>query len=139
MHAFNRYEIKYLVDAPEAAALREEIERRVRLPYRDALLLCDGRTLVEHEPAQRPFLEEVLDLVLRLDLRAAAMTGYTRHAYVGRDADAGLRVTFDQRIRGRGGSCRAAAHRTASSRPKASNRATDSLRRATGVRPVAAA
>ncbi|MEU6794373.1 polyphosphate polymerase domain-containing protein [Nonomuraea wenchangensis] len=174
LHAFNRYEIKYLVDAVEAAAIREEIERRldrdrhsgdrgygvwsvyydtrrlrfywekieglkfrrklrvrhygdrfsvgedtpvyveikqrvnrvtqkrrVRLPYRDALLLCDGRTLVEHEPAQRPFLEEVLDLVLRLDLRAVAMTGYTRHAYLGRDADVGLRVTFDQRIRGR--------------------------------------
>ncbi|MFI6744019.1 polyphosphate polymerase domain-containing protein [Nonomuraea sp. NPDC050451] len=174
LHAFNRYEIKYLVDTAEAAGLREEIEqrldrdrhsgdqgygiwsvyydtrqlrfywekieglkfrrklrvrhygdrftvgddtqvfveikqrvnrvtqkRRVRLPYRDALRLCDGRQLVEHEPSQRAFLEEVLDLVLRLDLRATAMTGYTRHAYVGRDADVGLRVTFDHRIRGR--------------------------------------
>lgn len=149
MHAFNRYEIKYLVDVAAAEALREEIEqrldrdrhsgdagygiwstyydtrqlrfywekieglkfrrklrvrhygdrfsvaddtpvfieikqrvnrvtqkRRVRLPYRDALRLCDGRRMVEHEPSQRAFLEEVLDLVLRLDLRAVAMTGY---------------------------------------------------------------
>ncbi|KAB8194622.1 VTC domain-containing protein [Nonomuraea phyllanthi] len=174
LHAFNRYEIKYLVDTAEAAELREEIgqrldpdrhsgdrgygiwsvyydtrqlrfywekieglkfrrklrvrhygdrfavedgtpvfveikqrvnrvtqKRRVRLPYRDALRLCDGRRMVEHEPAQRAFLEEVLDLVLRLDLRAVAMTGYIRHAYVGRDADVGLRVTFDHRVRGR--------------------------------------
>ncbi|MEV0380552.1 polyphosphate polymerase domain-containing protein [Nonomuraea sp. NPDC050643] len=174
LHAFNRYEIKYLVDASEAAALRDEIEqrldrdrhsgdtgygiwsvyydtrqlrfywekieglkfrrklrirhygdrfgvadgtpvfieikqrvnrvtqkRRVCLPYRDALRLCDGRRMVEHDPSQRAFLQEVLDLVLRLDLRAVAMTGYQRHAYLGRDADVGLRVTFDQRIRGR--------------------------------------
>ncbi|AQZ62534.1 unnamed protein product [[Actinomadura] parvosata subsp. kistnae] len=174
LHAFNRYEIKYLVDAAEAAELRQEIEqrldrdrhsgdsgygiwsvyydtrqlrfywekieglkfrrklrvrhygdrfsvgldtpvfveikqrvnrvtqkRRVRLPYADALRLCDGRQMVEHDPSQRAFLEEVLDLVLRLDLRAVAMTGYQRHAYVGRDADVGLRVTFDHRIRGR--------------------------------------
>jgi len=174
LHAFNRYEIKYLVDVAEAAELREEIEqrldrdrhsgdagygiwsvyydtrqlrfywekieglkfrrklrvrhygdrfsvrddtpvyveikqrvnrvtqkRRVRLPYRDALRLCDGRRLVGHEPAQRAFLEEVLDLVVRLDLRAVAMTGYQRHAYVGRGAEVGLRVTFDHRIRGR--------------------------------------
>ncbi|MCK2218391.1 polyphosphate polymerase domain-containing protein [Actinomadura sp. ATCC 31491] len=174
LHAFNRYEIKYLVDVAEAAALREEIEqrldrdrhsgdhgygvwsvyydtrqlrfywekieglkfrrklrvrhygdrfavgadtpvyveikqrvnrvtqkRRVRLPYADALRLCDGREPVGHDPSRRAFLEEVLDLVLRLDLRAVAVTGYQRHAYVGRDADVGLRVTFDQRIRGR--------------------------------------
>lgn len=174
LHAFNRYEIKYLVDVTEAASLREEIEqrldpdshngdkgygiwsvyydtrqlrfywekieglkfrrklrirhygdrfaveddtpvfvevkqrinrvtqkRRVSLPYREALRLCDGRQFVEHEPSQRAFLREVLDLVLRLDLRAVAMTGYTRHAYLGRDADVGLRVTFDQRVRGR--------------------------------------
>ncbi|MFF5247410.1 polyphosphate polymerase domain-containing protein [Streptosporangium sp. NPDC000095] len=174
LHAFNRYEIKYLVEASEAVTLRKEIEqrldrdrhsgqegygiwsvyydtrqlrfywekieglkfrrklrvrhygdrftlrddtpvfveikqrvnrvtqkRRVSLPYRDALRLCDGRQMVEHEPSQRAFLQEVLDLSLRLDLRAVAMTGYTRHAYVGRDADVGLRVTFDNRIRGR--------------------------------------
>ncbi|MEU8039206.1 polyphosphate polymerase domain-containing protein [Streptosporangium sp. NPDC049078] len=174
LHAFNRYEIKYLVETSEAVTLRKEIEqrldrdrhsgqegygiwsvyydtrqlrfywekieglrfrrklrvrhygdrftlrddtpvfveikqrvnrvtqkRRVSLPYRDALRLCDGRQMVEHEPSQRAFLQEVLDLSLRLDLRAVAMTGYTRHAYVGRDADVGLRVTFDNRVRGR--------------------------------------
>ncbi|MGP3931746.1 polyphosphate polymerase domain-containing protein [Nonomuraea sp. KM88] len=174
LHAFNRYEIKYLVDAAVARELRDEMDtvldrdrhsgdggygvwsvyydtrrlrfywekieglrfrrklrirhygdrfavtgetpvhveikqrvnrvtqkRRVRLPYRDALRLCDGREQVGHEPSERGFLEEVLDLVCRLDLRATAMTGYQRHAYVGRGADVGLRVTFDQRVRGR--------------------------------------
>ncbi|SDH55635.1 VTC domain-containing protein [Sinosporangium album] len=174
LHAFNRYEIKYLIDVGQVDELREEMERRmerdrycpdegykiwsvyydtrrlrfywekieglkfrrklrirhygdrfaatgetpvfveikqrvnrvtqkrrVRLPYADALRLCDGRQMVEYEPGQRGFLEEVLDLVSRLELHSTAMTGYTRHAYVGRDADAGLRVTFDRRVRGR--------------------------------------
>ncbi|MFC4050170.1 polyphosphate polymerase domain-containing protein [Actinomadura syzygii] len=174
LHAFNRYEIKYLVDAADADDLRAELrrrldpdehsgdqgygvwsvyydtrslrfywekieglrfrrklrvrhygdrfcvdadtpvfveikqrvnrvtqKRRVRLPYRDALLLCDRREMVRHEPSQRAFLEEVLDLVSRLDLRPTAMTGYQRQAFVGQDADVGLRVTLDQRVRGR--------------------------------------
>ncbi|MFC5829845.1 polyphosphate polymerase domain-containing protein [Nonomuraea insulae] len=174
LHAFNRYEIKYLIDTAQVRELREEMERRldrdqhcpdagytiwsvyydtrqlrfywekieglkfrrklrirhygdrfaagedtpvfveikqrvnrvtqkrrVLLPYRDALTLCDGRRMVEHEPSQRAFLEEVLDLVSRLELNPTAMTGYQRHAYMGRDADVGLRVTFDQRVRGR--------------------------------------
>lgn len=172
LHAFNRYEIKYLIDVDQADRLREEIERRldrdrhcpdegysiwstyydtrrlrfywekieglkfrrklrirhygdrfaataetpvyveikqrvnkvtqkrrVRLPYAQALALCDRRQMVESD--SQPFVEEVLDLVSRLDLGATAMTGYTRHAYVGRDADLGLRVTFDRRVRGR--------------------------------------
>jgi hypothetical protein len=174
LHAFNRYEIKYLIDVAQVDELRAELEprldrdphcpdagyaiwsvyydttrlrfywekieglrfrrklrirhygdrfaatedspvfveikqrvnrvtqkRRVRVPYADALRLCDGRTMIDHEPDGRAFLEEVLDLVCRLDLRATAMTGYTRHAYLGRDADVGLRVTFDRRVRGR--------------------------------------
>ncbi|WP_238010486.1 polyphosphate polymerase domain-containing protein [Dactylosporangium sp. AC04546] len=76
-------------------------KRRVALPYRLARELCDGRAMVEHEPAQRAFLEEVLELVSRLDLRPVAMTGYQREAFVGRGAESGLRVTVDQRLRGR--------------------------------------
>jgi hypothetical protein len=76
-------------------------KRRVALPYHLARDLCDNRTLVEHDQAQRAFLEEVLGLVCGLDLRPVAMTGYQREAFVGRDAEAGLRVTLDRRIRGR--------------------------------------
>ncbi|MFI5937489.1 polyphosphate polymerase domain-containing protein [Actinoplanes sp. NPDC051494] len=76
-------------------------KRRVGLPYHLALDLCDRQVMVEHEPGQRAFLEEVLELVSGLRLRPVAMTGYQREAFVGRDADVGLRVTVDQRIRGR--------------------------------------
>nr|MDT0659013.1 polyphosphate polymerase domain-containing protein [Micromonospora sp. DSM 115978] len=76
-------------------------KRRVPLPYRLARQLCDGRSMVEHPPAQRAFVAEVLGLVSGLDLRATAMTGYQREAFVGRDADLGLRVTLDHRVRGR--------------------------------------
>jgi hypothetical protein len=174
LHAFNRYEIKYLVPSGDVPALREHLarrlhldthgdttgygvwsvyydttglrfywekieglrfrrklrirhygdrfaigddttvyveikqrvnrvtqKRRVALPYRLARRLCDGRELVEHAPAQRAFVEEVLELVCGLDLRPVAITGYQREAFVGRDADVGLRVTLDHRIRGR--------------------------------------
>ncbi len=76
-------------------------KRRITLPYGTARQLCDARELVEHSPQERPFVHEVLDLVVRLDLRPTAITGYQREALVGRGSDTGLRVTFDRRIRGR--------------------------------------
>ncbi|MEU6077890.1 polyphosphate polymerase domain-containing protein [Micromonospora sp. NPDC047074] len=174
LHAFNRYEIKYLVDSGTARTLRDEFarrmvldshggvagygvwsvyydtsqlrfywekieglrfrrklrirhygdrstitddttvyveikqrvnrvtqKRRIALPYRLARELCDRRVPVDHDESQRAFVEEVLELVSGLDLRPVAMTGYQREAFVGRDADAGLRVTIDHRVRGR--------------------------------------
>ncbi|SDT59399.1 polyphosphate polymerase domain-containing protein [Actinoplanes derwentensis] len=76
-------------------------KRRVALPYHLARELCDGRRMVDHDPSQEAFLEEVLELISLLDLRPVAMTGYQREAFVGRESDVGLRVTFDHRIRGR--------------------------------------
>lgn len=76
-------------------------KRRIAVPYRVARDLCDGRTLIDHEQGQRGFIEEVLELITTLDLRPVAMTGYQREAFVGHDSDTGLRVTLDQRIRGR--------------------------------------
>jgi hypothetical protein len=76
-------------------------KRRVSMPYRLARELCDGRRMVEHEEPERAFIEEVLELISLLDLRPVAMTGYQREAFVGRDADVGLRVTLDHRVRGR--------------------------------------
>ncbi|NLT53782.1 MAG: polyphosphate polymerase domain-containing protein [Actinomycetales bacterium] len=186
LHAFNRYEIKYLVDVAELPALRAELERRLdpdvhagaaphphpdldshaagygvwsvyydtadlrfywekieglrfrrklrirrygtdrltddeepvhveikqrvnrvtqkrrlRLPYREALRLCDQRQPVDCPEPDRALAEEVLGLVCGLDLRPTTMTGYLRSPYVGRDAELGLRVTIDQRVRGR--------------------------------------
>jgi SPX domain protein involved in polyphosphate accumulation len=76
-------------------------KRRVILPYERALELCDRRERIEVTAADQPFVDEVLDLIIRLDLRPIAMTGYRREPYVGRDADLGLRVTLDHRVRGR--------------------------------------
>jgi hypothetical protein len=174
MHAFNRYEVKYLMPADAVPALRHELaarldvdshgvsggygvwsvyydttdlrfywekieglrfrrklrirhygdrftvdddttvfveikqrvnrvtqKRRIALPYRLARGLCDQRVLVSHDPAQRAFVEEVLELTSGLDLRPVAVTGYQREAFVGRGAEVGLRVTMDHRVRGR--------------------------------------
>ncbi|MEU0491621.1 polyphosphate polymerase domain-containing protein [Nocardiopsis sp. NPDC006139] len=99
-----------LGDAPEDTPVSVEIKqrvnrvtqkRRVILPYHLARGLCDRRIRVAHPDADPAFVDEVLDLVHRLDLRPVAMTGYRREPYVGVDADLGLRVTLDHRVRGR--------------------------------------
>ncbi|MEV1065223.1 polyphosphate polymerase domain-containing protein [Streptomyces sp. NPDC050263] len=174
LHAFNRYELKYLVPVEQAAQIRDELgermdrdlhspvggygvwslyydtpqlrfywekieglkfrrklrirhygdldgvtddssvcveikqrvnrvtqKRRITLPYATARQLCDERRLIEHSAKERAFVNEVLELVVRLNLQPTAITGYQREALVGRDQDLGLRVTFDRRIRGR--------------------------------------
>jgi SPX domain protein involved in polyphosphate accumulation len=76
-------------------------KRRVKVPYLLARRLCNERELIEHSPEQRPFLEEVLGLVEGHGLLPTAITAYNREAYLGFDADLGLRVTIDHRVRGR--------------------------------------
>jgi hypothetical protein len=76
-------------------------KRRIAIPYRQARMLCDERQEIDHAPRQTAFLNEVLGLIRGLDLTAVATTAYQREAYVGRDADIGLRVTLDHRVRGR--------------------------------------
>lgn len=79
-------------------------KRRVALPYRDALLLCSREGYHPQEEMssrRRAFLNEVGTLVQTLDLRPTVTTAYYRQAWVGRDADLGLRVTLDHRLRGR--------------------------------------
>lgn len=76
-------------------------KRRITLPYVVARQLCDAREMVEHSARESAFIQEVLELVVRLNLQPTAITGYQREALVGRAADTGLRVTFDRRIRGR--------------------------------------
>jgi SPX domain protein involved in polyphosphate accumulation len=93
-------------DTPVYVEIKQRVnrvtqKRRARLPYKDALRLCNGREMTDHPGGEQPFLDEVLDLVGRLDLRPTAMTGYQRQAFLGRDAELGLRVTLDRRVRGR--------------------------------------
>ncbi|MFI2228681.1 polyphosphate polymerase domain-containing protein [Nocardia testacea] len=76
-------------------------KRRIALPYSAALRWLNGREEIECAPAQRPFVNEVTTLVGNLDLRPIVTTGYLREAFVGREADLGLRVTIDHRVHGR--------------------------------------
>ncbi|GAA2275007.1 polyphosphate polymerase domain-containing protein [Glycomyces scopariae] len=76
-------------------------KRRVKVPYLLARRLCNDGVLIDHLPEQRPFLEEVMGLVDGHGLRPTAITAYNREAYLGSDADLGLRVTIDHRVRGR--------------------------------------
>ncbi|NLV78095.1 MAG: polyphosphate polymerase domain-containing protein [Rhodococcus sp.] len=174
LHAFNRYEIKYLVDELQVPELREELtarmendpfsphggypvaslyydtpdlrfywekieglkfrrkvrmrlygapdectdessvhveikqrvnrvtqKRRIALPYGEARRWLDDRQPITCDPSQRAFVDEVTTLVGNLDLRPVVTTGYLREAFVGTDADLGLRVTIDHRIHGR--------------------------------------
>lgn len=93
-------------DTPVSVEIKQRVnrvtqKRRVLLPYHLARDLCDRRVRVEHPGADQAFVDEVLDLVHRLDLRPTAMTGYRREPYVGTGSDLGLRVTLDHRVRGR--------------------------------------
>ncbi|OLT27693.1 vacuolar transporter [Nocardiopsis sp. CNR-923] len=93
-------------DTPVSVEIKQRVnrvtqKRRVLLPYDQARALCDRRVRIEHPGADQAFVDEVLDLIVRLDLRPTAMTGYRREPHVGVDADLGLRVTLDHRVRGR--------------------------------------
>ncbi|GIE95656.1 polyphosphate polymerase domain-containing protein [Paractinoplanes rishiriensis] len=93
-------------DTPVFVEIKQRVnrvtqKRRVTVPYREARRLCDERQMIEYGGSGRAFLEEVLGLVGGLELRPVSMTGYRREAYIGRNADVGLRVTLDHRVRGR--------------------------------------
>lgn len=98
-------------DSPVSVEIKQRVnrvtqKRRVMLPYSAAMDLCDRRMHVQvpgstSTDADQAFVNEVLDLITRLDLRATAITGYLREPYFGTDSDLGLRVTFDHRVRGR--------------------------------------
>ena len=76
-------------------------KRRARLRYSHAVALCAGLEIDSCEPGDETLVEEVERLVREFDLRPSTAIGYTREALVGREEDAGLRVTFDTRVRAR--------------------------------------
>lgn len=76
-------------------------KRRIELPYAVALNWLDHRIEPDCAPAQQGFVNEVSTLVQNLDLRPVVTTGYLREAFIGRDADLGLRVTIDHKVHGR--------------------------------------
>lgn len=76
-------------------------KRRIALPYSLAKRWLNGRQEIESDPGHQPFIHEVTTLIGNLDLRPIVTTGYLREAFVGRDADLGLRVTIDHKVHGR--------------------------------------
>ncbi|WMW22654.1 polyphosphate polymerase domain-containing protein [Methanolobus mangrovi] len=75
-------------------------KRRIAIPYRDAMTLCDERRLPdEYDEKDRPVMEEVLAMIEERNLQPTLITSYFRHAYTGTDYDNGLRITFDSNIR----------------------------------------
>jgi SPX domain protein involved in polyphosphate accumulation len=74
-------------------------KRRVRLHFRDALRLCNDREVPDHEPKDRPVIDEVLSMGWQYDLRPASVVTYARQALIGSAYDIGLRVTFDKDLR----------------------------------------
>ncbi len=84
-------EIKQRVD-------RVTQKRRVQLPYREALRLCNGRELPEHDSRDQAVIEELAAMIWQYNLRPASLIRYRREAWVGSEYDIGLRVTFDTEL-----------------------------------------
>ena len=81
-------EIKQRVD-------RVTQKRRIVLPYRDALRLCNDRQIPDYSPEDKPVIEEIFVFLWQYNLRPVTIVRYQRQAYVGSVYDPGLRVTFD--------------------------------------------
>lgn len=73
-------------------------KRRVLLPYREALRLCSGRQVPNHDPQDSAVVEEAASLVWEHNLRPASLVAYRREAWIGTEFDIGLRVTFDSQL-----------------------------------------
>lgn len=78
-------------------------KRRVVLPYRDALRLCNERHIPDHAPQDAPVIEEIAGMLWQYNLRPVSIVSYARQALVGTRYDVGLRVTFDTHLRYRTG------------------------------------
>jgi SPX domain protein involved in polyphosphate accumulation len=75
-------------------------KRRVLLPYREALRVCNERQMPEtslFDPASldAAVLDEIAGMLWQYNLRPASVVSYARQALVGTEYDVGLRVTFD--------------------------------------------
>lgn len=93
-------------DTPVQIEIKQRVnrvtqKRRIALPYGVAQRWLDHREEIHFEPHQQAFVNEVTTLIGNLDLRPVVTTGYLREAFVGQDADLGLRVTIDHKVHGR--------------------------------------
>jgi hypothetical protein len=73
-------------------------KRRVILPYRKALLLCNDRQFPDSCGEDSTVIEEIYAFVWQYNLIPANIIRYERQAFIGTDYDIGLRVTFDTNL-----------------------------------------
>lgn len=90
-------------DTPVFVEIKQRIDRvtqtrRVLLPYRDALRLCSGRQVPNHDPQDSAVVEEAASMVWEHNLQPASLVTYRREAWIGTEFDIGLRVTFDSQL-----------------------------------------
>lgn len=74
-------------------------KRRIVTSLGDALALCDSGIIPEHDPRDSATFDEIAGMTLYYDLKPTAVTLYEREAFVGREPDPGLRVTFDSDVK----------------------------------------
>jgi SPX domain protein involved in polyphosphate accumulation len=92
-------------DTPVFVEIKQRVnrvtqKRRVLLPYREALRLCDERQAPQggsfaQSARDAGAIDAILGMVWQYNLRPASLVRYARQAMVGTDYDIGLRVTFD--------------------------------------------
>ncbi len=71
-------------------------KRRVVLPYRAALQLCNQREVPDdHAPQDQPVIDEIQAFLWQYNLQPSSLVRYRRQALMGTEYDIGLRVTFD--------------------------------------------
>ncbi len=73
-------------------------KRRIVLPYFEALQLCNDRAFPNHLDEDRDTYEEIIGFVWQYNLRPSMIVRYKRTAFVGKQYDIGLRVTFDTNL-----------------------------------------
>jgi SPX domain protein involved in polyphosphate accumulation len=91
-------------DAPVFVEIKQRVDRvtqkrRALMPYRDALELCEERTIPDCDERDEAVVHEAFGMVVRHDLRPSCITTYQREAWIGGDYDPGLRLTIDSDLR----------------------------------------
>lgn len=88
-------------DTPVFVEIKQRIDRvtqkrRIVLPYRDAVALCNERQyLPVFAPDDQAILDEIYAYLRQYNLGPMSIVQYDRQAFIGTDYDIGLRVTFD--------------------------------------------
>ncbi len=74
-------------------------KRRIILPYKEAVALCNARELpLVVNKEQENTISEIYSFIWQYNLRPTSIIRYHRQALIGNDYDIGLRITFDTQL-----------------------------------------